>query len=166
MRLQPPALAPVTTFVGLGANLGDARSQVLGAIAQLEMLPDTRLVAQSGLFRSAPIDAGGADFINAVAQLETRLPAEELLLALQAIEHDFGRQRPYPNAPRTLDLDLLLYGNQTIASATLQVPHPRMTERAFVLIPLLQIDPLIQIPGRGAAHQFAPAVAGQRIQRI
>ena len=153
-------------YIGLGANLGDARSQVLRAIEQLQTLPDTRVSAQSSLFRSAPIDAAGDDYINAVVQLETRLPAAELLLALQAIEQDFGRQHPYPNAPRTLDLDLLLYGNQTIASATLQVPHPRMTQRAFVLIPLLQIDPLIQIPGHGAAHQFAPAVANQIIQRI
>ncbi|NMM27177.1 MAG: 2-amino-4-hydroxy-6-hydroxymethyldihydropteridine diphosphokinase [Glaciimonas sp.] len=158
--------AQVTTYVGLGANLGDARNQVLRAIAQLQTLPDTNLSARSSLFRSAPIDASGDDFINAVVQLKTRLPAAELLLALQAIEHDFGRLRPYPNAPRTLDLDLLLYGNQTIASTTLQVPHPRMTQRAFVLIPLLQIDPLIQIPGHGAAHQFLPAVADQVIQRI
>ncbi len=161
-----PTAAQVTTYVGLGANLGDARSQVLRAIAQLETVPNTRVSAQSNLFRSAPIDAAGDDFINAVVQLQTRLPASELLLALQAIEHDFGRQRPYPNAPRTLDLDLLLYGDQTIASATLQVPHPRMTQRAFVLIPLLQIDPLIRIPGHGAAHLFAPAVADQAVQRI
>lgn len=158
--------APVLAYIGLGANLGDARTQVLAAIAQLRTLPQTRLCAQSSLFRSAPIDADGDDYVNAVAQLETHLPAADLLLALQAIEHDFGRQRAYQNAPRTLDLDLLLYGSQTIASATLQVPHPRMTERAFVLIPLLQIDPLILIPGRGAAHQFAAAVAGQVIVQI
>ncbi|WP_025915750.1 2-amino-4-hydroxy-6-hydroxymethyldihydropteridine diphosphokinase [Herminiimonas sp. CN] len=163
MTAQP---TPVLAYIGLGANLGDARSQVLGALAQLQTLPQTRLRAQSSLFRSAPVDAGGDDYVNAVAQLETRLPAADLLLALQAIEHDFGRQRPYRNAPRTLDLDLLLYGEQEIAGAALQVPHPRITERAFVLIPLLEIDPLILIPGRGAAHQFAPAVAGQRIQRI
>ena len=166
MPVQASVQASVQAYIGLGANLGDARSQVLAAIAQLQTLPDTRLGAQSSLFRSAPIDADGDDYINAVVQLETRLPAADLLLALQAIEHDFGRQRSYVNAPRTLDLDLLLYGSQTIATATLQVPHPRMTERAFVLIPLLQIDPQIQIPGHGPAHQFAPAVAGQIIARI
>ncbi|MEO8408242.1 MAG: 2-amino-4-hydroxy-6-hydroxymethyldihydropteridine diphosphokinase [Oxalobacteraceae bacterium] len=166
MRLPAPPQVQVQAYIGLGANLGDARSQVLAAIAQLETLPQTRLGAQSSLFRSAPIDADGDDYINAVVQLETRLPAADLLLALQAIEQDFGRQRSYANAPRTLDLDLLLYGNQTIATDTLQVPHPRMTERAFVLIPLLQIDPQIQIPGHGAAHRFAPAVAGQIIRRI
>jgi 2-amino-4-hydroxy-6-hydroxymethyldihydropteridine diphosphokinase len=158
--------ASVQAYIGLGANLGDARRQVQDAIAQLQSLSETRFSAQSSLFRSAPIDADGDDYVNAVVQLETRLPAEDLLLALQAIEQDFGRQRSYVNAPRTLDLDLLLYGDQTIASTTLQVPHPRMTERAFVLIPLLQIDPLIQIPGHGPAHQFTPAVADQIIARI
>lgn len=158
--------AQVQAYIGVGANLGDARRQVQDAIAQLQSLPETRFSAQSSLFRSAPIDADGDDYVNAVVQLETRLPAEDLLLALQAIEQDFGRQRSYVNAPRTLDLDLLLYGDQTIASTTLQVPHPRMTQRAFVLIPLLQIDPLIQIPGHGPAHQFAPAVADQIIARI
>lgn len=158
--------AQVQAYIGVGANLGDARRQVQDAIAQLHSLPETRFSTQSSLFRSAPIDADGDDYVNAVVQLETRLPAEDLLLALQAIEHDFGRQRSYVNAPRTLDLDLLLYGDQTIASTTLQVPHPRMTQRAFVLIPLLQIDPLIQIPGHGPAHQFVPAVADQIIARI
>ena len=164
MKSQQAAL--VQAYIGLGANLGDAHRQVQDAIAQLQSLPETRFSAQSSLFRSAPIDADGDDYVNAVVQLETRLPAEDLLLALQAIEQDFGRQRSYVNAPRTLDLDLLLYGDQTIVSTTLQVPHPRMTERAFVLIPLLQIDPLIQIPGHGPAHQFAPAVADQIIARI
>lgn len=158
--------ASVQAYIGVGANLGDARRQVQDAIAQLHSLPETQFSTQSSLFRSAPIDADGDDYVNAVVQLETRLPAEDLLLALQAIEHDFGRQRSYVNAPRTLDLDLLLYGDQTIASTTLQVPHPRMTQRAFVLIPLLQIDPLIQIPGHGPAHQFAPAVTDQIIARI
>lgn len=158
--------AQVQAYIGLGANLGDARRQVQDAIARLQSLSDTRFIAQSSLFCSAPIDADGDDYVNAVVQLETCLPAEDLLRALQAIEHDFGRQRSYVNAPRTLDLDLLLYGNQTIASTTLQVPHPRITQRAFVLIPLLEIDPLIQIPGYGPAHQFAPAVAEQVIARI
>lgn len=164
--MKSPQAAQVQAYIGVGANLGDARRQVQDAIAQLQSLPETRFGAQSSLFRSAPIDADGDDYVNAVVQLETRLPAEDLLLALQAIEQDFGRQRSYVNAPRTLDLDLLLYGSQTIATNTLQVPHPRMTQRAFVLIPLLQINPLIQIPGHGPAHQFAPAVADQIIARI
>ncbi len=104
--------------------------------------------------------------MNAVVQLQTRLSAQELLAALQAIEQAGGRERSYRNAPRTLDLDLLLYGDAILASDTLTVPHPRMTQRAFVLIPLLQIDPFIVIPGQGAAHQFVPSVAAQAIRKI
>jgi 2-amino-4-hydroxy-6-hydroxymethyldihydropteridine diphosphokinase len=156
----------VTAYVGIGANLGDPAAQVAGAIRALGTLPGTRLRAQSSLFQSAPLDASGDDFVNAVACIETRLPAGELLLQLQALEHAAGRERPFPNAPRTLDLDLLLYGNEIIAGAALTVPHPRLTQRAFVLIPLLQLDPGIQIPGLGPAHRFAPAVAGQVIRKI
>jgi 2-amino-4-hydroxy-6-hydroxymethyldihydropteridine diphosphokinase len=101
-----------------------------------------------------------------VARLETRLDAHDLLRGLQQIEQDFGRERPYPNAPRTLDLDLLLYGQSSIQDELLTVPHPRMTQRAFVLIPLLQLDPFIVIPKHGAAHQFAPLVADQRIHKL
>ncbi|MES2935782.1 MAG: 2-amino-4-hydroxy-6-hydroxymethyldihydropteridine diphosphokinase [Pseudomonadota bacterium] len=155
----------VTAYIGLGANLGDAAASVTQAIAALSQLPNCKLQAQSSLFCSAPVDAAGDDYINAVAQIQTRLPAQELLEQLQAIEQNFGRERPYHNAPRTLDLDLLLYGQQTIHSDNLQVPHPRLTERAFVLIPLMQLDPFIDIPGKGAAHSFAPAVASQIIRK-
>jgi 2-amino-4-hydroxy-6-hydroxymethyldihydropteridine diphosphokinase len=157
---------PVLCYIGIGANLGDARGQVQYAIEQLGKLPKTHLSAQSSLFCTAPVDAGGDDYVNAVAQLQTRLPAVELLTALQAIELAGGRERSYRNAPRTLDLDLLLYGAETLASDALTVPHPRMTQRAFVLIPLLQIDPFIVIPGRGPAHQFVPSVADQAIRKI
>ena len=153
-------------YIGFGSNLGDARGNVQHAILRLGQLPSTSLGAQSSLFRTAPIDAGGDDYINAVARIDTGLPAPDLLQALQAIEQDFGRERPYLNAPRTLDLDILLYGQQTIASDTLTVPHPRLTQRAFALIPLLQIDPFITIPGMGAAHTFVSGVAGQAIQKI
>lgn len=156
----------VTAYIGIGANLGDARATVEAALARLAQLPQTRLTGQSSLFRTAPIDASGDDFINGVARIDTQLSGQALLEQLQALEEMAGRERPYPNAPRTLDLDLLLYGEQTIQTATLTVPHPRMTARAFVLIPLLQIDPFIAIPGKGAAHQFVPAVAGQAIQKI
>lgn len=156
----------VTAYVGLGANLGDAAANVRAALARLARLPDTRLLAESGLFASAPIDAGGDDYVNAVAQLDTRLDAARLLTELQAIEQEFGRQRPYRNAPRTLDLDLLLYGSEQIATDTLTVPHPRLTGRAFALLPLLQLDPFITIPGAGPAHQFAPGVAGQTIRKL
>src|SRR5450830_367681 len=156
---------PVTAYIGIGANLGDARGQVQRAILQLGKLADTSLTAQSSLFRTAPLDAGGDDYINAVACVTTGLSAHALLKELQRIELDFGRERPYQNAPRTLDLDLLLYGQSTITDDVLTLPHPRMTQRAFVLIPLLQIDPFIVIPNHGPAHQFAPQVADQVISK-
>ncbi len=156
----------ITTFVGLGANLGDARGTVQRAIIALGSIASTRLIAQSSLFRTAPIDATGDDYVNAVAQLETTLDAATLLGHLQRIEEVFGRERPFPNAPRTLDLDLLLFGQQRIATSDLIVPHPRLTERAFTLIPLLQLNALLVIPGRGPAHQFVVNVAGQPINKI
>src|SRR5262245_16139277 len=148
---------PVTAYVGLGANLGDAEAAVGAALAALARLPDTRLVRASRLYRSAPVDAGGPDFINAVAQLRTGLDAHALLAQLQALEQAAGRARPFRNAPRTLDLDLLLYGAACIASARLQVPHPRMRERAFVLLPLAELAPELVSP------EHLAAVAGQRI---
>jgi 2-amino-4-hydroxy-6-hydroxymethyldihydropteridine diphosphokinase len=156
----------VACYIGVGANLGDARDNVQRAIQQLGQLPHTRLIAQSDLFRTAPIDADGDDYINAVVCIETRQDPADLLQSLQTIEHEFGRERAYPNAPRTLDLDLLLYGQQTVRSEALTVPHPRIAQRAFVLIPLLQLDPLISIPGHGPAHILVPGVAGQAIQKI
>ncbi len=159
-------MAGVTAYIGIGSNLGDARAQVEQALAALQHLPHTRLSGQSSLFQTAPVEAAGNDFINAVACLETQLSAQVLLEHLQALEQAAGRERTFVNAPRTLDLDLLLYGQQAIDTATLTVPHPRMTARAFVLIPLLQLDPFIAIPGRGAAHQFAPQVAGQTIRKL
>ena len=156
----------VRAYIGLGANLGEAAASVTDALARLGKLPKTRLTAQSSLFRTEPIEADGADYVNAVAQIETGLPSLELLRGLQRIEQDFGRERTYQNAPRTLDLDILLYGQQTITSDELVVPHPRLTQRAFALIPLLQIDPLVTIPGAGSAHAFVAAVAGQRIWKI
>lgn len=156
----------VIAYIGLGSNLGDAAGNVQGAILLLDKLPLTRLRGQSSMFRTAPIDADGDDYINAVAGIETQLAAQELLGALQALELQFGRERPYLHAPRTLDLDILLYGQQLIDTATLTVPHPGLPQRAFALIPLLQLDPMIVIPGKGPAHQFVPDVAEQSIQKI
>ena len=147
-------------YVALGANLGDAAAVVASAIDALNRLADTRLEARSHLYRSAPVDAQGPDFINAVAAVSTRLTAPDLLLALQQLEQRAGRERPYRNAPRTLDLDLLLYGDACIDSPSLTVPHPRMMERAFVLIPLAEIAPDL-VPAAALA-----AVAGQRIERL
>jgi 2-amino-4-hydroxy-6-hydroxymethyldihydropteridine diphosphokinase len=141
-------------FVGIGSNLDDPRAQVLRAFEELEALPHTRLVKKSSLYRSAPVGyAAQPDFVNAVAQLETGLPAERLLAELQAIELRHGRSRSFANAPRTLDLDLLLYGAAQLKTATLQVPHPRMRERAFVLKPLLEIAPQLPFSLDACANQ-------------
>ena len=153
-------------YIGIGANLGQAEQNVNTAIERLKHLPNSRLIAQSGLFRSAPQDADGDDYINAVVQLHTTLSASELLAELQSIEIAFGRTRPYWHAPRTMDLDILLHGQQQINSATLTIPHPHMTQRAFVLLPLLQINPEISIPGLGQAQDFLPNVAKQSIHAL
>lgn len=153
-------------YVGIGANLGDARANVLDALARLAALPHTDVLRASSLYRSAPVDSGGPDYINAVAGFDTTLSAHELLSALHGIELAHGRERPYRNAPRTLDLDLLLYGDEIIRTATLTVPHPRMHERAFVLAPLLEVAPDALIPGLGPARDFWPQVAGQAVARI
>jgi 2-amino-4-hydroxy-6-hydroxymethyldihydropteridine diphosphokinase len=159
--------AVVRAYVGLGANLGDAVATVRAALAELTAIAHTDVVAQSALYRSAPLDAQGPDFVNAVAALDTRLTAGALLDALQAIERRHGRERPYRNAPRTLDLDLLLYGDAVIdAPPRLIVPHPRLHERAFVLVPLAQIAPDAQIPRRGPIGVCLAQVAQQRIERV
>jgi 2-amino-4-hydroxy-6-hydroxymethyldihydropteridine diphosphokinase len=154
-------------WVGIGANLGDARGAVTDALARLARLPGTSLQSASSLYRTAPIDSSGDDYINAVAALDTDLGAAALLGALQSIEQAHGRERPYRNAPRTLDLDLLLYGEQVIIDAPiLIVPHPRMHERAFVLAPLAELDPDLVIPARGRVADLLPGVAGQAIERL
>ena len=153
-------------YIGLGANLGDSAATLSTALAALASLPTTRLVNQSALYRSAPVDAGGPDYLNAVAALDTGLAAQELLFQLQAIELRLGRQRPYRNAPRTLDLDLLLYGEQTIATRTLTVPHPRMHERAFVLRPLAEIAPGLRLPGGASLTELLIGMAGQRADKL
>jgi 2-amino-4-hydroxy-6-hydroxymethyldihydropteridine diphosphokinase len=153
-------------WIGLGANLGDTRATLRAAFAALAALPRTRLLDRSSLYRSAPVDAGGPDYLNAVALIDTGLDADELLAQLLAIERRHGRERPFPNAPRTLDLDLLLYGDAQIASPTLTVPHPRLHTRAFVLAPLAELAPGLCIPGRGAVAALLPGVADQPIERL
>lgn len=153
MAVHQPA--EVVAFVGVGANLGDARAAVQAALQALGRLPHTRLCAASRLYGSAPLDADGPDYVNAVAQLHTSLPAPVLLGRLQQMEQAAGRQRPYWHAPRTLDLDLLLYGDGCISSPALTVPHPRMMQRAFVLRPLAELAPQ-RVPAAALAR-----VAGQ-----
>jgi 2-amino-4-hydroxy-6-hydroxymethyldihydropteridine diphosphokinase len=129
-------------YVGIGSNLDDPRRRVLQAFDELDRLPHTRVAKRSSLYRTAPVGyASQPDFVNAVAQLETGLPAERLLAELQEVEGRHGRKRSFPNAPRTLDLDLLLFGDLALRTPALEIPHPRMHERAFVLKPLLEIAP-------------------------
>jgi 2-amino-4-hydroxy-6-hydroxymethyldihydropteridine diphosphokinase len=152
---------PVAAYVALGANLGDPRAQVFTAFDQLARLPHTRLVARSSLYRTAPVDCElpQPDYINAVARIATRLAPHALLDALLAIEQRHGRTRDHYHAPRTLDLDLLLHGASVLHEPGLTLPHPRMHQRAFVLAPLLEIAPDIDIPGRGAARDWLPRAA-------
>jgi 2-amino-4-hydroxy-6-hydroxymethyldihydropteridine diphosphokinase len=150
----------ITAFIALGANLGDAPEAVQRAMRDLASLPHTRLVRSSGLYQTAPQDSSGPDYINAVAEVSTQLCAPDLLDALQSLELAAGRKRPYPNAPRTLDLDLLLFGSAQIHSPTLTVPHPRMQQRAFVLRPLHEIAP--QLVSEADLH----AMRSQHVVRI
>jgi len=162
------AAGPGTTLacIGLGANLGDARAALDDAQRRLAALPRTTRVAASPLYRSAPVDAAGPDFLNAAVLLRTSLPPRALLAALQRIEAVHGRERPYRNAPRTLDLDLLLYGQRRIDTPELTVPHPRLHLRAFALRPLLDVWPDALIPGIGPAAERLAGVAGQAIERL
>ena len=146
--------------IGLGANLGDLDHALRDAVQAIAGLPQTTLVSVSSLYRSAPIDAGGPDYLNAVALVRTQMQPLPFLQALQAIEQAAGRQRSYRNAPRTLDLDIELWGDQVIDLPDLSVPHPRMWQRAFVLLPLAEL-----LPERISPAQLA-AVADQRIERM
>ena len=156
-----------TAFIGLGSNLGEPEAKLRLAFAALADLPQTRLVAASSLYRSAPVGfADQPDFVNAVAQLATELAPQALLAALLGIEQHFGRERAFRNAPRTLDLDLLLYDTRSIAEPGLTVPHPRMHERAFVLAPLAEIAPDCEIPGKGRVAALLAACAGQNVGKL
>lgn len=158
--------SPAQAYIGLGSNLDDPVSRVLCAFEALAALPSTRLLTHSSLYRSAPLGrVDQPDFINAVAHLETALPPRELLDALLEIERQHGRVREYADAPRTLDLDILLYDELQYDEPDLVLPHPRMHVRAFVLQPLLEIAPGCHIPGQGTAAEWMVACAGQRIER-
>ena len=153
-------------WIALGANLGDPRRTLEAACAALAALPRSRWVARSGWWRSAPVDAEGPDFVNGVAALDTALDAEALLAALHAIEDAHHRERPFRNAPRTLDLDLLMLGGQCREGVAPWLPHPRMHLRAFVLRPLAELAPALEIPGRGPLSALLPGVADQRLERL
>jgi 2-amino-4-hydroxy-6-hydroxymethyldihydropteridine diphosphokinase len=160
-------LGPALAFVALGANLDDPVAQVRAAGRALADLPQSRLLRLSSLYRTAPVGIHGQpDFINAVAALETTLSAQQLLTALLDVETDFGRRRDYHHAPRTLDLDLLLYGEQISEAPHLTLPHPRLHQRAFVLAPLAEVSPSLTIPGRGRVDDLLAACTDQRIEML
>jgi 2-amino-4-hydroxy-6-hydroxymethyldihydropteridine diphosphokinase len=155
-----PMRDSVLATLGIGANLGQAQAAVQAAIAAIAALPQTQLLRASPLYGSAPVDSSGPDYYNAVMQISTALSAPDLLAHLHALERGAGRERPYRNAPRTLDLDVLLYGQARMNSPTLTVPHPRMQERAFVLRPLADIAPAL------VSAQALAAVADQVIAKV
>ena len=162
-NIAPPASA----FVAIGSNLADSAYQVLRAFSAIAALPVTRLCARSSLYLTAPVGyAEQPDFINAVAHIETTLAPRQLLSALLEIEHIFGRERTFRNAPRVIDLDLLLYNNLQQHDDGLTLPHPRMHERAFVLAPLIEIAPNIVIPGQGRATDYLHATHDQDLHRV
>jgi len=163
---QAAALSPRDAFVGLGSNLGDRVAALDAAFAAIAGLPATTLAARSSYYESAPFEATGDDYLNAVARVETTLAPLALLRALQAIETRQGRERPFDKAPRTLDLDLLLYGDVVRDSAELTLPHPRLHQRAFVLVPLAEIAPTLVIPTRGTVGELIGGVATQRIAKL
>jgi 2-amino-4-hydroxy-6-hydroxymethyldihydropteridine diphosphokinase len=162
VALAPPRAVPA--YVGLGANLGEARATLEQAVDRLARLPGTRWLRTSHWLASAPVEADGPEFVNGACLLETTLTAPALLAHLQAIERAFGRERPYRNAPRTLDLDLLLYGEARMDWPVLTLPHPRLHQRAFALKPLLDLDPDLVLPGLGPARAWLDRIDGQRVR--
>jgi 2-amino-4-hydroxy-6-hydroxymethyldihydropteridine diphosphokinase len=153
-------------FIGIGSNLPlhdkDSGQIAKLAIKAIAKLPRTQLLAQSNLYRSEPIDSSGPDYINAVVKVSTSQSPSELLACLQAIENQFARQRPFQNAPRTLDLDLLLYDQLELNTPTLTLPHPAMTQRAFVVRPLSELEPDLQFGKLGSIRQWLTSTQDQR----
>ena len=155
------------SFIGLGSNLGESGEQLAQAFVRLDQLPGTRLMAQSALYRSAPVGyLDQPDFVNAVAKIATTLEPQALLVALLQIERECGRERTFANAPRTLDLDVLLYDDRQIHEHGLTVPHPQMHLRAFVLLPLLDIEPDCVIPAVGSAREAMQGCLDQVLDRL
>ncbi len=153
-------------YLGLGANLGDARQTLQDAVVCLAQQCAVMVIGKSSLYRTAPLDANGADYYNCAVKIDTQLTARSLLALCHTIEHHFGRERPFRNAPRTLDIDLLLYGDMAIDEPGLIVPHPRLTARAFALVPLVELAPLLSIPRHGRADIFLAGLRGQRIEKV
>ena len=157
----------VIAYIGIGSNMNDPVLQVAQALRELEELPHTRLVRSSSFYETEPIGfAGQSRFVNAVAAIDTALAPRELLEGLLEIERRHGRVRSVKNGPRTLDLDILLYGHRVMEEEGLVVPHPRLHERAFVLEPLLEVDAQCEIPGLGPAARFRDSVSDQGVKRL
>ena len=153
-------------FIGFGGNIGDTRQLITDAIVCLALRSELQIVTKSCFYQSAPFEASGNDYINAVIEIETELSPYGLLHVCQAIELEFGRERPYINAPRTLDLDILSFEGVTQNETELILPHPRIIERSFVLLPLLEIAPDLFLPNWGELKAYLPKVANQRIEKL
>lgn len=167
MTLITHQAAPITAFIALGSNLEDPVAQVRSGLRALAGLPRTRLTGVSSLYRNPAVGMRDQpDFVNAVASIETRLAPRALLEGLLAIEREHGRLRDFPNAPRTLDLDIALYDEQVIDEPGLTIPHPRMLDRAFVLVPLAEIAPQAKVPGAGFAARLAARVDATGLVRL
>jgi 2-amino-4-hydroxy-6-hydroxymethyldihydropteridine diphosphokinase len=153
-------------FIGLGGNVGDSRQILTDAVICLAQFPSIKIDARSCFYISAPVDAPGADYVNNVISISTTLDPKPLLQVCQSVEQHFGRERPYSNAPRTLDIDILMYDQLTMNEPELIIPHPRMTERMFVLLPLLEIDPEITLPKHGKLKDKLPDLSWQKIEKL
>jgi len=153
-------------FIGFGGNIGNTRQLITDAIVCLALRSELQILAKSCFYQSAPVEATGNDYINAVIEIETELTPYGLLHVCQAIETEFGRERPYSNAPRTLDLDILSFEGVTQSETELMLPHPRIIERSFVLLPLLEIAPNFFLPDLGELKTYLPNVAHQRIEKL
>ena len=153
-------------FIGFGGNIGDTRQFITDAIVCLALRAELQILAKSCFYQSAPVDATGDDYVNAVIEIETQLSPYGLLHVCQAIEQEFGRERPYSNAPRTLDLDILFFEGVIQNETELMLPHPRIIERSFVLLPLLEIAPDFFLPDLGELKTYLPTVAHQKIEKL
>ena len=153
-------------YIGFGGNVGDTRQLITDAIVCLALRSELQILAKSCLYQSAPVDASGGDYIQFVIEVEIELTPYGLLHVCQTIEREFGRERPYSNAPRTLDLDILSFEGVTQNETELILPHPRIIERSFVLLPLLEIAPDFFLPNLGELKTYLPKVAHQRIEKL
>jgi 2-amino-4-hydroxy-6-hydroxymethyldihydropteridine diphosphokinase len=159
--------SPITAFIALGSNLDDPAAQIRRASGSFAALPETRVARTSSLYRNPPVGyLEQPDFVNAVTMLETRLAPRDLLERLLAIERVHGRTRDFPNAPRRLDLDIALYGDRVIQEPDLIIPHPRLCERAFVLVPLMEIAPDAVVPGRGRVADLVRHVDASALVKL